>query len=64
MTRINTNSIIPISRFNKGEASRIFKEVSSEGVKVVVKNNVPMCVLMDPEEYEKISKLLGRYTIK
>ena len=46
------NSIIPISRFNKGEASKIFNEVNKSGAKIVVKNNVPECVLLSPKEYE------------
>ena len=43
-------SMIPITRFNRGEASRIFDEVASSGTKIVVKNNRPACVLMSPEQ--------------
>ena len=42
---------VPISRFNKGEASKIFDEVRKTGSKVVLKNNDPVCVLMSPEKY-------------
>ena len=28
------NSMVPISRFNKGEASKIFDEVASSGTKI------------------------------
>ncbi len=45
-------SIIPISRFNKGEANKIFSEVKSRGTRIVVKNNIPECILMSPEEYQ------------
>lgn len=45
------NAIVPISRFNKGEAGKIFDEVKSGGFKIVVKNNVPTCVLITPEKY-------------
>lgn len=48
------NAIIPISRFNKGEASKIFEEVLEAGVKIVVKNNKPTCVLLAPDEYQKM----------
>ena len=48
------DTIIPISRFNKGEANKIFSEVKSKGTRIVVKNNVPECVLMSPEEYQTI----------
>ena len=40
---------IPISLFNKGMAGKIFKSVKENGSKVVMKNNVPECVLMSPE---------------
>ena len=39
-------SIVPITRFNKGEANRIFDEVESSGTKIVMKNNRPACVLL------------------
>ena len=42
---------IPISLFNKGMAGKIFKSVKENGSKVVMKNNVPECVLMSPESY-------------
>ena len=58
MTALKTanllDAIIPISRFNKGEANKIFSEVKSKGTSIVVKNNVPECVLMSPEEYQNI----------
>jgi len=43
--------VVPISRFNKGEASRIFDEVKQEGVKVVIKNNDPICVLISIDKF-------------
>ncbi len=48
------DSIIPISRFNKGEANKIFAEVKDKGIRIVVKNNVPECVLISPDEYQKM----------
>ena len=48
------DSIIPISRFNKGEANKIFAEVKNKGIRIVVKNNVPECVLISPEEYQRM----------
>jgi PHD/YefM family antitoxin component YafN of YafNO toxin-antitoxin module len=50
--------LIPISRFNKGEANKIFDEVRMSGFKVVVKNNAPACVLLTPERYQEIMDLL------
>jgi len=55
------NSIVPISRFNKGEAGKIFDEVNESGAKIVVKNNKPTCVLMTPEKYEEIMETVENY---
>ena len=45
-------SMVPVSRFNKGEAAKIFEEVTKTGMKIAVKNNRPACVLLSPERYE------------
>lgn len=45
------NSIISVSRFNKGEAGRIFDELQNDKTKIVVKNNVPVAVMLSPEQY-------------
>jgi PHD/YefM family antitoxin component YafN of YafNO toxin-antitoxin module len=58
------HSIVPITRFNKGEASRIFEEVESSGTKVVMKNNRPACVLMAPSKYEQLMELLSDYVLR
>lgn len=50
------NMLVPISRFNKGEANKIFEEVKRDGVKVVIKNNQPIGVIMAPEIYESLMK--------
>ena len=50
------NMIVPISRFNKGEANKIFEEVKKDGVKIVLKNNQPIGVIMTPEMYESLIK--------
>lgn len=53
------NSMVPISRFNKGEASKIFDEVASSGTKIVIKNNRPACVLLSPAQYESLIEMLS-----
>ena len=53
------NSMVPITRFNKGEANRTFDEVESSGMKIVVKNNKPACVLLSPEQYENLMEMLS-----
>lgn len=52
------NAMIPITRFNRGEANKIFDEVRATGCKVVVKNNAPACVLLTPEMYQKMVDML------
>jgi antitoxin StbD len=57
------NSIVPISRFNKGEASKIFEEVRETGFKIVFKNNTPACVLLTPENYEEMLNMIEDYKL-
>jgi len=47
-------AMVPVSRFNKGEAAKIFDEVSKTGMKIAIKNNKPACVLLSPEKYEDL----------
>lgn len=56
-------SLVPISRFNKGEANKIFEEVRETGFKVVLKNNTPACVLLKPELYEQLLETIEDYRI-
>lgn len=58
------NSMIPISRFNKGEANKIFDEVDKTGTKIVVKNNQPACVLLSPHRYEFLMELLSDFILE
>ena len=57
-------NIVPITRFNKGEANRIFDEVESTGMKIVMKNNQPACVLMSPGQYESLMEMLADYILQ
>lgn len=57
------NAIVPITRFNRGEASKIFDEVNASGVKIVLKNNVPACVLVQPDQYEEMVEALEDYAL-
>ncbi len=47
---------VPISRFNKGEAGKIIEEVKRDGIKVIVKNNAPECVMLTVEAYDYLVK--------
>ena len=57
------NAMIPITRFNKGEATKIFDEVEASGAKIVVKNNKPACVLLSPTQYESLMEMLSDYML-
>jgi len=50
--------LIPITRFNRGEASKIFDEVNKSGVKIVLKNNLPVGVIIQPERYDELMEML------
>lgn len=57
------DSIVPISRFNKGEANKIFDEVNKSGYKIVVKNNKPTCVLIKPEIYLEMVETIENFNL-
>ena len=57
------NSLVSISRFNKGEANKIFEEVKEAGFKIVLKNNTPVCVLLKPEMYEQMLETIEEYRL-
>jgi len=50
------NASISISRFNRGQAGKVFKEVNEDGIKIVFKNNRPECVLLSPLAFEEIKE--------
>ncbi len=52
------NSIVPITRFNRGEANKIFDEVRAAGCKIVLKNNEPACVLITPERFQEMVDMI------
>lgn len=57
------DSLIPISRFNRGEANKIFDEVGRSGLKIVLKNNSPVSVLLSPSRYNEILDALEDYAL-
>jgi len=56
--RNTLDSLVPITRFNRGGANKIFDEVRESGCKIVVKNNAPACVLLAPERFQEIAELI------
>jgi antitoxin StbD len=55
--------IVPISRFNRGEANKIFDELKETGVKSVLKNNIRVGVIVEPEQYDEMVELLEDYAL-
>ena len=45
------NSLVSVTQFNKGQASKIFDRLRTERQLVVLKNNAPSAVILSPEEY-------------
>lgn len=54
------HAFVPISRLNKGEAGKIIDEVKADGIRVIVKNNIPECVMLTVEEYDHFVELASR----
>ena len=58
MTNITSviDGMFSVTDFNKGKANQIFDTVKANKIGIVVKNNRPECILLDPEEYKRIMK--------
>ncbi|MDC7291215.1 type II toxin-antitoxin system Phd/YefM family antitoxin [Blautia schinkii] len=57
------NSLVPITQFNKGQASKIFDRLRTERQLVVLKNNTPSAVILSPEEYERLAEIEEDYRL-
>jgi antitoxin StbD len=57
------NASVSISRFNRGQAGKVFQEVSEAGLKIVFKNNRPECILLSPQAFEEIKEALENYRL-
>lgn len=55
------NSLVPITQFNRGQASRVFDRLKSEDMLIVLKNNQPAAILMSPVEYSRLTELEENY---
>lgn len=62
MTNI-LNSLVSITQFNKGQATKIFDRLKKEKRLVVLKNNTPSAVILSPEEFERISEIEENYNL-
>lgn len=55
--------LIPITQFNRGQASKIFDKLRSLPRLIVLKNNKPSAVIISPEEYERLSEVEENYAL-
>ena len=55
------NSLVPITQFNRGQASRIFDRLHTESQLVVLKNNQPAAIILSPAEYARLSEIEENY---
>lgn len=55
--------LIPITQFNRGQASRIFDRLRTEKQLVVLKNNQPSAIILSPEEYERLTEIEENYLL-
>ena len=49
--------IVSITQFNKGKASPLFARANNGETLLVIKNNIPVAVILSPEEYEILRKI-------
>lgn len=56
-------SLIPISQFNKGQASKIFDRLHTEKELIVLKNNQPSAIILSPEEYTRLTEIEEDYML-
>lgn len=55
--------LIPISQFNKGQASKIFNRLKETKELFVLKNNQPSAVILSPEEYTRLTEIEENYML-
>ena len=61
------DSLVPITQFNRGQASRIFDRLHSESrlivLKNILKNNQPAAIILSPSEFQRLSEIEEDYTL-
>lgn len=55
--------LVPITQFNRGQASRIFDRLRSESELIVLKNNQPSAVILSPDEYARLAEIEENYQL-
>ena len=57
------DSLVPITQFNRGQASRIFDRLHTESQLIVFKNNQPAAIILSPSEFQRLSEIEEDYTL-
>ena len=57
------DSLVPITQFNRGQASKIFDRLHSESRLIVLKNNQPAAIILSPAEFQRLSEIEEDYTL-
>jgi prevent-host-death family protein len=55
--------LVPITQFNRGQASKIFERVNTEKELIVLKNNQPSAVILSTDEYTRLSEIEENYAL-
>ena len=56
-------SLVSISQFSKGQATKVFDRLRHEDQLVILKNNVPEAVLLSPREFVRLSEIEENYNL-
>ena len=57
------DSLVPITQFNRGQASKIFDRLHSESRLIVIKNNQPAAIILSPSEFQRLNEIEEDYTL-
>ena len=57
------DSLVPITQFNRGQASRIFDRLHSKSRLIVLKNNQPAAIILSPSEFQRLSEIEEDYIL-
>ena len=57
------DSLVPITQFNHGQASKIFDRLHSESRLIVIKNNQPAAIILSPSEFQRLNEIEEDYTL-
>jgi PHD/YefM family antitoxin component YafN of YafNO toxin-antitoxin module len=57
------DSLVSITQFNRGQASKIFDRLNKENQLVVLKNNQPAAIILSPAEFNRLSEIEEDYLL-